>query len=219
MTFGGKRLFRGSAQIGRPQWLKDMPTGQQLPQQALPQPEPQATPEQPKMGLGSRLFGRGWEDKAFAVGGIMRGDPTGAYMIQQDKRAEQQALAQQAADLRKRSLDWADTKREIDYRAQNEGPKTYEDNAGNRWAYDPKTGQTIGDKPLWVDPTPKEFVHEGMRFSIRNPYAQGDGGSDLPTVSDKASYDAVPVGGQYRDAQGNIRTKSGGPSQPATGGF
>ena len=184
MTFGGKRLFRGSAQIGRPQWLKDMPTGQQLPQQALPQPEPQATPEQPKMGLGSRLFGRGWEDKAFAVGGIMRGDPTGAYMIQQDKRAEQQSLAQQAADLRKRSLDWADTKREIDYRAQNAGPAApnlREDNAGNVWQFDPQTGMPMGDKPVWVDPTEKIIYQDGMQIRVPNPYRSG-GGTQQPQV-------------------------------------
>jgi hypothetical protein len=33
--------------------------------------------------------------------------------------------------------------------------------------------------------------------------------SDVPTVSDQATYDAVPPGGHYKDPQGNLRTKGG----------
>ena len=53
--------------------------GDSLPQN---QPPPMAgsipdMTDQREPGLGTRLFGSGWEDKAFALGGIMQGDPSG----------------------------------------------------------------------------------------------------------------------------------------------
>lgn len=102
------------------------------------------------------------------------------------------------------------------------GPQLREDNAGNVWQFDEQTGQPLGDKPVWVDPTEKVIYQDGMQIRVPNPYRPGNantGGANLPTVSDQASYDAVPAGEQYRDAQGNVRTKQGGPSQPATGNF
>ncbi len=42
---------------------------------------------------------------------------------------------------------------------------------------------------------------------------------DLPTVTDTASYDAVPPGSEYKDESGTIRKKPGGQTQPASGGF
>lgn len=41
----------------------------------------------------------------------------------------------------------------------------------------------------------------------------------LPHVSDQASYDAVPPGGQYIGPDGHVRVKQGGQSQPGSGGF
>lgn len=191
--------------------------GEMLPGMGMQQPEPR------KPGLGTRLLGEGWEDKAFALGGIMQGDPRGAYMIQQRQDAAAQQAAQMAAEQRKRSTELADWKWKQDYTNANkppEGPSTYEDNAGNRWIYDPATGRTIGDKPVWVDPTEKVIYQDGMQIRVPNPYRSGGSSAgNLPTVSDQASYDAVPAGGQYRDAQGNVRTKQGGPTQPASGGF
>lgn len=76
-------------------------------------------PEQ-KMGLGSRLFGQGWEDKAFALGGVIRGDTSGVQMMRQQKQAEQQAIAQQAAKMRERSMDMADWRAKEDYKREND---------------------------------------------------------------------------------------------------
>ncbi len=43
--------------------------------------------------------------------------------------------------------------------------------------------------------------------------------SNVPTVTDQATYDAVPAGQSYRTPDGLVRQKPGGQSQPATGGF
>lgn len=43
--------------------------------------------------------------------------------------------------------------------------------------------------------------------------------TNLPTVTDKASYDAIPNGAQFRDPEGNIRTKGGQSGGGSTGGF
>lgn len=80
-----------------------------------PRSQPMGTPgmglpqvEQPKMGLGSRLFGRGWENKAFALGGLLQGDQTGVLMMRQEEQAKRDAAAAaQAAEL-KRAQDLAD---------------------------------------------------------------------------------------------------------------
>ena len=182
-----------------------------------------APAEQPKRGLGTKLFGAGWEDKAFALGGMLRGDPTGAYMMRQEKQREQDALAQAAAEQRKYSMDLAmhDAKKQIDKRYDTPEVGVFEDNAGNRWTYDKATGRPLGEAPVFVDGTPKEFVHEGMRFSIQNPYLRGQnpGGGNIPRVTDEASYNALPAGSQFYDDEGKLRTKSGGPTQPASGGF
>ncbi len=149
--------------------------------------------------------------------------PQGVARLNEMQQMQQRQAAQMAAEQRKRSTELADWKWKQDYTNANkppEGPSTYEDNAGNRWIYDPATGRTIGDKPVWVDPTERVIYQDGMQIRVPNPYRSGGSSAgNLPTVSDQASYDAVPAGGQYRDAQGNVRTKQGGPTQPASGGF
>ena len=85
-----------------------------------------APAEQPKRGLGTRLFGAGWEDKAFALGGMLRGDPTGAYMMRQEKQREQDALAQAAAEQRKRAEELADWRYKEDYKSANAAPDAFE---------------------------------------------------------------------------------------------
>lgn len=148
--------------------------------------------------------------------------PTGVTNLMQQQAQEQQAMAQNAADLRKRSLDWADTKREIDYRAQNAGPAApnlREDNAGNVWQFDPKTGMPMGEKPVWVDPTEKVIYQDGMQIRVPNPY-RSDGGNSTPSIAPGT------VDGGYRFKGGDPADQSnwepvngGGPTQPASGGF
>jgi len=47
---------------------------------------------------------------------------------------------------------------------------------------------------------------------------QGPQAGELPQVTDDASYEALPAGAQFRDPQGNIRTK-GGTASNSGGGF
>lgn len=178
-------------------------------------------PEQ-KMGLGSRLFGQGWESRAMALGGIMRGDTTPLYLMQQEKRAEKNAMAEQAAKMRERSMDLSDWKWKEDYKRENEGPSApslREDNAGNVWQFDPQTGMPMGDKPVWVDPTEKIIYQDGMQIRVPNPYRSG-GGSSTPSIAPGT------VDGGYRFKGGDPADQSnwepvngGGPTQPASGGF
>jgi hypothetical protein len=82
------------------------------------------------------------------------------------------------------------------------------------------------------DPTRKSYekflqiTHPAMMAPItlgpNDTYDPGGGapaGDGLPTVSDQASYDAVPAGGKYKDPQGNIRTKGGQSGGGSAGGF
>lgn len=47
----------------------------------------------------------------------------------------------------------------------------------------------------------------------------GQGGGNVPRVTDQSSYDAIPPGGQYMDPEGHIRTKGGQAGQPSPAGF
>ncbi len=51
--------------------------------------------------------------------------------------------------------------------------------------------------------------------TMGTPVATGN----LPTVTDAASYEAVPSGQQYRDKDGNVRTKTGGQAASPPGTF
>ena len=51
--------------------------------------------------------------------------------------------------------------------------------------------------------------------AVGAPIAAGN----APTVTDQASYDAIPPGGQYMSPDGHIRVKQGGPAPGAPGGF
>lgn len=98
---------------------------------AMPQPQMQphhlAQPEQQRPGLGTRLLGEGWENKVGTLGALMAGDQNAVSRYHQQQQAEmqaqRQAAAQQAADLRERSLDRQDFMFEQDYRRNNPAPR------------------------------------------------------------------------------------------------
>lgn len=109
---------------------KPMGMGGQMPpiapqQPAMGDPAPglgmrsdQPEEQQRKPGIGTRLFGQGWEDKAYALGGVLRGDSSGVQMMRQEQAQQQQAAAQAAAEQRKRAEALADygARKEIDQR-------------------------------------------------------------------------------------------------------
>lgn len=57
-----------------------------------------------------------------------------------------------------------------------------------------------------------------VTYVPRNPSQGGTSASATPTVTDQASYDALPAGAQYLDPSGHMRTKGGGAGNGA-GGF
>lgn len=179
---------------------------------------PEAQPEPRKGGL----FARGGIGRSIAgtIGDVLLQRGGLKPMYAPAMKAQHEALL--AQQERENALADYESKKKIDqrYAAPGDNIDLREDNAGNVWQFDKRTGQPIGAKPVWVDQTPKEFVHEGMRFSIPNPYLSGGAApsGNVPTVSDEATYNAVPPGGQYRDPQGNLRTK-GGPTPQASGTF
>lgn len=66
--------------------------------------------------------------------------------------------------------------------------------------------------PIVSIPLPGGQTYMGPRS--RMPGAPQAGG--LPTVNDEVSYNALPAGTQYRDPNGNVRTKGGGAGSGAS---
>lgn len=178
----------------------------------------QPTP-QPRTGLGTRLFGQGWEDKAFALGGIMQGDPSGVMMMRRDQQMQQQAAADAAAAQRKRAQELADWQWKQEWERDNPkpvAPNLREDNAGNVWQFDPQSGRPMGDKPVWVDPTEKVIYQDGMQIRVPNPYRGGARGLDSePTEEDGYIYTPGPGG---RGNKENWKAKGDGAGN-SVGGF
>ena len=175
-------------------------------------------PQEPREGLGTRLLGKGWEDKAFALGGILQGDPSAAYAMRQQQQAQvqaqQQAAAQQAADLRKRSLDLRDFKEEHDYRTANPGPTAPDafERALLGAGISPDSPEAVAlykeraqemargrDEPRMVSTPQGTFF--GTMDEIQEMLRSNGAGASAP---------ARPVGGLK---------PMGGPTQPASGGF
>lgn len=109
--FGSKKkpMFGNPMErYGAPQATPGIGDGMTQPTPMMSAVRAPAQEQQRKPGLGTRLFGQGWEDKAFALGGIMQGDPSGVYMMRQDERAQQEAAqAARMAEL-KRAQELAD---------------------------------------------------------------------------------------------------------------
>lgn len=207
----GKRLFGSMAPPGRsPHWTPPI-APEMAPQGQIPAGIGMDAMPQRKPGLGTRLFGRGWEDKAFALGGILQGDPRGAMIMHQRKDAQAQAAAELAAEQRKRAEGLADWQFKEQWKLDNPaptGPDLREDNAGNVWQFDARTGRPIGEKPVWVDPTEKVIYQDGMQIRVPNPYRGGASGiDDQPAEEDGYVYTPGAGGRANKD---NWKPKGGG---------
>ena len=197
----------------------------------LPQNDPapglgmrNATPEPEKPGfLGQGGVGRAIiGNVADAISQYYGGMPVYAQGMAERQR-EEQARQQAAAKMRERSLDMA----EWDYKQRNEVPtiqrnaeyirQTQGEDAASEYV------RNYGQRP--EEPRMVNIPGVGSYFGTMSEIQQmlGRGGSqgsgNIPRVTDEASYSALPPGSKFYDDEGNLRTKSGGPSQPATGGF
>lgn len=153
----------------------------------------QPTP-QPRTGLGTRLFGQGWEDKAFALGGIMQGDPSGVMMMRRDQQMQQQAAADAAAAQRKRAQELADWQWKQEWERDN--PK-------------PVSNDTVADYEFIKGQLGEEAAKQYLQNRADPPqYRQGADGRFYRIETGQAP--TAPVG---------KLTPIGGPTQPASGGF
>lgn len=167
---------------------------------------PAMEPQQPKMGLGSRLFGRGWEDKAFALGGLLQGDQTGVLMMRQEQQAQRDAAAAAQAAQLKRAQDLADfrTKEEIKSEYSTRSPYRWESNDGSLMEIGPDGAPRV----VYQDPTPKvDWVTvnnpDGTKtiMPMQRGGAQGGAPGALPTFTED---DWKKAGGPAGNGGGNF---------------
>ena len=192
------------------------PYGQRSPV-AQPHAYAQAPAEQekPKGGGTKRIVG--------IIGDALLGlaGQQGIYgpMMHQRRMQEQQERAwQQRAQIermgRREDMQWEWQNKPRDLGS----PYRTEDNAGN--VHEMQADGTF--KPIFVDPNDRTYLQDGQLITVPNRVrgAMSMGGGGIPTVSDAASYEALAPGTQFRDPQGNLRTKGGAatPAQPPFGG-
>lgn len=129
--FGLKQPMRG---------LFARPVGYQTPgiNPAMPHAYAQPPAEVARPGIGTRLLGKGWEDKAFALGGILQGDGGRAYSAMREAAAQQQYAAEQAraaalAKAEERAYDRADWQWKEDYKRENPTPANNDTIADFNW--------------------------------------------------------------------------------------
>lgn len=168
-------------------------------------------PEHPKQGLGTRLLGQGWEDKAFALGGIMQGDPRGAMMMQQQKTMQQQSLADQAAEQRKRAAEWSDWQRKYDYERQNPKPDAGTSLQRNvEWlrgqGRDKEADDLIARSTAAIDWIQvQDPVTKAVTIVPRPLNGAPAVGGELPKFTADDWESGTPVGGSGGDAAGGFR--------------
>lgn len=172
-----------------------------MPGMAAPSP----MPEQRSPGIGTRLLGEGWEDKAFAIGGLLAGDGGAAAMaMRQQENAQQQAMAEQAAEMRKRSLDMQDWQAKEQWKLDNAPPPN---------------NDTINDFEWYkgLSDTDKEIYHR-----MKPQYMTVDNGDGTKSIIPIGANGPVIGGGAQQQAPakpvGGLMPM-GGPTQPASGGF
>jgi len=187
----GSQMPQGSPPIYAPQ-QPEMPAGMGYQQYDQPQ----------RQGLGTKLFGQGWEQKALAIGGALRDDDNGrsaqAYFggIQQEQAARDAAekAAQLAAAQRQASLE--DWRYKEEYQRAN--PK-------------PVNNDTVNDVNWFMNATPEEKA----AYREMNPeYRQGadgsfyriDTGGAAPSAAPRAPVGKLtPIGGSASQAQGGFQ--------------
>lgn len=116
-----------------------------------------------KMGLGTKLFGQGWEDKAFAIGGLLQGDGGAAFEKMQERRTA--PLIEQA----KRQAEYEDFVRKEEFRLNNKPPVKTAMQQNYEWllANDPKAAKAYIKRQ--TDPIQWITGNDG----IARPYSVG----------------------------------------------
>lgn len=138
-----------------------------------------AMPEQKKPGLGTRLLGEGWQDKLIALGSALQGNSQAIPQYMYNQQAMEAQAAQQA-ERQRQQMELMDYqaglgRAQFDYEQANRAPDigVFEDNAGNRFRYDKRTGLPIDERPVFTDPTERTYFTDGAMVTIPNPYVGG----------------------------------------------
>lgn len=169
--------------------------------------------QQPTTEKKAGFFGEGGAGRMIAgsIGDMLLHNAGMAPMYFPLMQQQREAAAQQAAAQRKRAEDFADWRQREDYQRANRPPPSptlREDNAGNVWQFDPQSGQPMGDKPVWIDPTEKVIYQDGMQIRVPNPYRTG--AAQAPQIAPGT------IDSGYRFKGGDPADKNNW--EPATGG-
>lgn len=147
-------------------------------------------------GIGKALKGVDWGKvmtNAQAASAITHGDPVGAAQIMgaRRQRLDEQDQAEAAArqhealiaaavqagvpEQQARALPPQNLASLLQQRMGPQGEEyTYfDDNAGNRWRQNTRTGQ-VDPNPTFIDRNPRQFIQDGQLITVPNSYAGGD---------------------------------------------
>lgn len=166
----------------------------------------QATPQAPAGMFGARKKRSGLRQAAgyfadFAAGLAGREGPYAAMLQRERQSADQEAQYQrQRADA---YADWQ-KKQEWERANPNEASLQYfDDNAGNRYAYNPATGE---QRLIFTDPNDKMFIQDGQLVTVPNVVRQG---------AQPAGEQRKSIGGKNYVKRGNDWFEEGGASNGA----
>lgn len=151
-----------------------------------PQPQVEGQPEEKKGGFLGRFFGGDFTDRAARAMAFMNDDYMGAAQISRQMRQQmmekknQEALNQALAGMNltpeQKALFGSNPElagRAVmdQFKRQNEGPDYgyTQDNAGNMWQYDKRTGQ-FADRPNFVDPNERIYMQDGQMVRVPNQF-------------------------------------------------
>lgn len=142
-------------------------------------------------GIGAALMAVGdgfsnWANGPGAGGNVrsLIGGRQSALEQAQAARAQAQAaIAAEERRQRERGEKLEDLRGELKVRSEfekPEAPRFEQDNAGNVWALDPRTGRPMSESPVFVDRTERFMNQNGAILNVPNPYAQQPQG--LPPI-------------------------------------
>lgn len=73
------------------------------------------------------------------------------------------------------------------------------------WRYDKRSGQ-FGDRPVFVDQNPRQFMQDGQLITVPNRFAGGaSAGNNMPRPQSRAEVDQLPPGTEFMAPDGTVR--------------
>ena len=164
--------------------------------------------QQPKPGF----FGQGGVGRGIAgsIGDVLMQYAGMQPIYGPGIQAEQQRAEQARERADSRLYDENTWMAHEKWKRDNPGPESlqyFDDNAGNRYSYNAATGE---QKPIFIDPNDKTYMDNGQLVTVPNVVRQRMGQSGgMPTVTDEATYNAIPSGTHYQTPDGHTRVKGG----------